>query len=162
MWIDFNQLPDDARIWMFSIVGDISEDTLIQMKKELKVFISEWTSHSATLEASAEWWQDNYLIISLDESKYGASGCSIDKLLRFIQKLEADYKISLLVKSKIGILQGETMKYEDLPAIKHMISNGMLNKNAMYGDTTIASKRELRYHFLKPLHEGWLAKKIFN
>ena len=108
MWIDFNQLPDDARIWMFSIVGDVSEDTLIQMKKELKVFISEWTSHSATLEASAEWWQDNYLIISLDESKYGASGCSIDKLLRFIQKLEADYKISLLVKTKIGILQGET------------------------------------------------------
>ena len=46
--------------------------------------------------------------------------------------------------------------------IKSELAAGTLNINHLYFDHLIDTKEKLRFEWLKPLSQGWLAKKILN
>jgi len=162
MYIPFESLPDSARVWIFPITSDISIQKAAELEKDLKSFVNEWTSHNTSLKASAAIFENKFAVISVDESDYGASGCSIDKLMRFIQNAEGEHQISLLFKHKIFVKTGTQVKGLTINEIKVKLADGTLDTNHLYFDHLIDTKKKLRYEWLKPLREGWLAKKILN
>lgn len=160
MWIEFESLPDDARIWIFTIQGEIDERTIIFLSNELKSFIHDWTSHQLTLKASAKISEGRFIILGLDQQQAGASGCSIDKLMRFIQKLELDTGLNLLLKNKIAIKGTKGIELIQFQDIKHLKMDGVLSNDIKYYDTMVDTKQVLDTNWLKSLDEGWLAKKL--
>lgn len=160
MWTEFEGLPDDSRIWIFTIQGDLSETLSNLIYSELKNFIQEWTSHQRTLNAGAKLIENRFLVIALDQSQSGASGCSIDKLMRFIQNLESITGLGLLLKNKIGIKVQESIHLLDIQDIKRFEQEGKLNHDTQYFDTLIDNKYALDHQWVKPLKEGWLGKKL--
>lgn len=160
MYIPFDSLPDTARVWIFPITDDISVQKTAKLEQDLKSFVNEWTSHNTALKASVAIFENKFAVISVDESASGASGCSIDKLMRFIQIAEGKHEISLLFKHKIFIKTGTQVKGLTINEIKSELAEGNLDINHLYFDHLIDTKAKLRYEWLKPLHQGWLAKKI--
>lgn len=162
MYVPFDTLADHARIWIFPISNSISIDQARALESDAKLFVQEWTSHNHALLASAAVMENQFLIISVDESAYGASGCSIDKLMRFIQNMEGEHSISLLFKHKIFIHKGDMLKPMTIQEIKKEIETGDLEYNHYYYDTMIDTKSKLKSEWMKSLDKGWLAKKIMN
>lgn len=162
MYIPFELLPDTARIWIFPISNEITTQKIKAFENDLKSFINEWTSHNTSLKASAALFENQFAVISVDESSHGASGCSIDKLMRFIQNAEGEHDISLLFKQKVFVKTGDKIKGLTINEIKSALADGTLNTNHLYFDHLIDTKEKLRYDWLKPLNQGWLAKKILN
>ncbi|MEP7320738.1 MAG: hypothetical protein ABI761_02425 [Saprospiraceae bacterium] len=162
MWIEFDQLPEDARIWIFSIDGEMQADKHSALKEALKDFILDWTSHQQSLKASASIIDDRFIIIGLDQSQYGASGCSIDKLMRLIQNLELKTGLSLLLKNKIAIQHLDKVQWKTVAEIKQAKMEGTLDEESVYFDTMIDSVFLFKNHWIKPLNEGWLSKKLIK
>ncbi|MEO5582448.1 MAG: hypothetical protein ABIR66_07130 [Saprospiraceae bacterium] len=162
MWIEFDQLPEDSRIWIFSIDGEMQAHKHLALKEALMDFILDWTSHQQSLKASASIIDDRFIIIGLDQSQYGASGCSIDKLMRLIQKLELKTGLGLLLKNKIAIQHQNMIQWKTLSEIKQANIEGSLDEKSVYFDTMIDSVYLFKNYWIKPLNEGWLGKKLFK
>ena len=96
MVVPFNELPEEARIWVYQSNRKLSQQEVASITTLTSEFLSEWTAHGADLRAGFELRYDRFLVIGLDQRKASASGCSIDTSVRFIQSLEREFGIDLL------------------------------------------------------------------
>lgn len=94
--IPFDTLPDDSRLWCFgaSRAPDASRTELLL--DSMRAFVLEWTAHRRDLQAGFDWWHGRFLLIGVDESGAGASGCSIDALTGHLKRLGAALDLDLL------------------------------------------------------------------
>jgi hypothetical protein len=162
MFVPFESLPGESRIWIFPSQEPLDQSKITTLQQASRDFVNQWTSHDRSLQGSATWLEDRFLIISVDESNHGASGCSIDKLMRFIQQLENTLGSSLLWKHKIFIKQDHQLIAKTIPEIKELIQRKELELSDQYYDVLIDTKDKLRTEWKKDIGSGWLAKRVMN
>ena len=78
------------KVWIYILSKDLSIADRTKFISSCKAFTDSWTAHDQKLNASFELYKNRMLIMRVDESAYNASGCSIDKLQRFIQNMEKE------------------------------------------------------------------------
>jgi hypothetical protein len=76
------------RIWIYQSVRPLTATEVELAVREANDFTQSWVSHATPLTANAKMMHDRFLILSVDETAYKASGCSIDKSLRFVVALQ--------------------------------------------------------------------------
>ena len=121
-------------------------------------FAEEWTSHGRTLLASAEFLHRQFLVIGLDESVAGASGCSIDASVRFVRELETRLGVELLEKSRLAFLNdGEVWLLENRN-LRAAVADGRVTATTFYFDNALQTKAELDEKWPAPAGQTWLAR----
>ena len=88
MIVDFQTLPQTARIWIYQCNRSFSKEEILEISKKLQTFLEGWTAHGADLKAAFEFKYKRFIIIGLDQEKQKATGCSIDASVHFIKQLE--------------------------------------------------------------------------
>ena len=91
--VEFDQLPDDARVWIFPAERSLSEAE--QLLAVVDPFIAQWGAHAVPLTAGREMRYDRFLFVGVDQRQAGLSGCSIDALFRQTQMLEQQMGVEL-------------------------------------------------------------------
>ena len=107
MLTDFKDLPGHSRIWIYQSNRSFTDAELEEIEQSLSAFLKEWTAHGSELHAGFEIRYKRFIIIGLDQSNTGASGCSIDTSVHFIQSLEQKYNVILLDRMNVSFKQGE-------------------------------------------------------
>ena len=95
MYVPFDRLPDEARVWIYATNRHLSDKEVIAIEQELIAFLTQWTAHQQALEASFSIPYNNFIVIGLNENKNLASGCSIDASVHFLKQLERKFKVDL-------------------------------------------------------------------
>ncbi len=93
--VAFDSLPDSARVWCFAAEPEPGPGETARLLDAMRAFLEEWTAHRAELIAALDWWHGRFLLVGLDESQVGASGCSIDALMGRLTALESELGIRL-------------------------------------------------------------------
>ncbi len=94
--VPISSLPPDARTWCFGASATPADGALDRLRSALGAFLETWTAHRADLRAGFDWLHDRFLVVAVDESAAGASGCSIDTLTAEIKRLEREAGVELL------------------------------------------------------------------
>ena len=89
MLIPFTDLPDQARVWIYQASRPFSKEEKADITQEIQAFLKQWAAHGSDLVTSYEIPYDQFIVIGLNEEVQGATGCSIDSSVRFIQILES-------------------------------------------------------------------------
>ncbi|RRQ48865.1 ABC transporter ATPase [Maribacter algicola] len=160
MLADFNTLPDDSRVWIYQANRSFSEQELLEIKKDLNLFLENWTAHGKDLKAGFEIKYNRFLVISLDQSGQSATGCSIDASVHFIQQLEKKYNVELLDKMNVTFKQGEYIAYKTLLDFKAMAKQKSISKNTIVFNNLVATKGEYLEHWEVPASESWHARFV--
>tara|TARA_R110002051_G_scaffold138268_2_gene211029 strand:- start:164 stop:646 length:483 start_codon:yes stop_codon:yes gene_type:complete len=155
MLVDFKALPDDSRIWIYQSNRSFSEAELVEVRQGLENFLQEWTAHGSDLKAGYEMPYNRFIVIGLDQTKAGATGCSIDASVRFIQDLEKKYAIDLLDKMNVSYKQGDFVAYKTLLDFKKMAKNKSVSKNTIVFNNLVTNKEEYLNHWEVPAEESW-------
>jgi hypothetical protein len=79
MYIPFNQLPPDSKIWIYQADRVFSDTEEKIIAERLKSFCSQWAAHGHPLQTSFKIEHNQFIVLSVDENTAGASGCSIDE-----------------------------------------------------------------------------------
>jgi len=158
MYVAFDDLPASARVWIYQASRPLTSEEILQVLPQLARFSEEWTSHGNTLQASAEILHQQFLVIGLDESVAGASGCSIDASVRFVRQIEQALGLDLLDKSYLAFMQQGTLQLLKRTELKAAIAAGTLGPGTYYFDNTLATKGELATRWPRPAGETWLAR----
>lgn len=158
MYVAFDQLPPEARVWIYQASRPLSGPEIVGVIPGLARFAEEWTSHGRSLLASGEFLHQQFLVIGLDEGVAGASGCSIDASVRFVAQLEQHLGVELLEKSRMAFLQTGTVQLLKRGELKAAVAAGTVGPATFYFDNTVATKGELDTHWPRPAGQTWLAR----
>ena len=154
MLVDFNTTDDQSRIWIYAAEQKLTNEQENHILKSISDHLQNWEAHKVPLTAGVTILEHHFIIIALDETKNGASGCSIDTLQNKIQEIEKELSISLLNRLNIFCRIEDTIKC--IPTNK---LTEHANKETLFYDFTIQKKSELS-NWLKPIEEGWCATII--
>lgn len=155
MLIDFNQLPDEARIWVYQANRSFSEEELQSLQPEIENFLKEWTVHGKELKVAYQMPYKRFLVFGLDESLSATSGCSIDASVRFIQALEKKYNLDLLDKMNVSYKHGEHVAYKTLADFKKMVKQKSVSPRTIVFNNLVNTKAEFDEYWEVPLTESW-------
>lgn len=158
MLVEFNTLPDDARVWIFQASRSFSQEELGEVKNLLNEFIEDWTAHGSELRAGCEIRYNRFIVLALDQTITSASGCSIDASVDFIQQLEKKYDITLLDKMNVSYKQGDFVAYKPLADFKKMAKQNAVSKNTIVFNNLVTNKLEYEEAWEVPASESWHAR----
>jgi len=154
MLADFHTLPEESRIWLYAAENALSKDHQNYILKVISEDLKGWNAHKQDLTAGVTILENHFIVIALDESKNGASGCSIDTLQKTIQKIEKELSIPLMNRLNVfceiegGIVCVPSFKLESIA-----------KSDTPFYDLTIFTKSDLNT-YLKPISEGWCAHLV--
>ena len=152
----------NERIWIYTLSNELSTEQLVDFKNRCQNFVSGWTAHEVSLDASFELYQNRLLIFKVNEDKYNASGCSIDKQLRFVKELEQAFSIELLNRLLVAYEVNHQVEVAKSSQIKELLSTNAISANTTVFDNTITQSFELDTRWKQPLKSTWLAKYLNN
>lgn len=153
-----DQLPDAARVWIYQASRPLTDAELAAANPLLTKFVADWTSHGRALQAGAAFLHRQFLVIGLDESQAGASGCSIDASVHFVRALEQRLGLDLLEKSRLAFLENGTVQLRDRRGLREATTTGALTPESPYFDNTITTKAQLKAGWPMPAGQTWLRK----
>lgn len=90
------QLPDHARVWIYQSNRLLTAKEVDEIQTLTTKFVVDWASHGRELVAEGRLLHYRFLVLAVDERVAGASGCSIDKSIAFVRKLQETYQIDWL------------------------------------------------------------------
>ncbi|WP_339709618.1 ABC transporter ATPase [uncultured Kriegella sp.] len=158
MLVDFDELPDTSRVWIYQASRSFSTEELLEVRQELDGFIEQWTAHGADLRAGYIIRYNRFIILALDQSMAAASGCSIDASVHFIQQLEKRYDVELLDKMNVSYKQGEFVAYKPLSDFRKMAKQKAVSANTVVFNNLVATKAEYLENWEVPASESWHAR----
>ncbi|MCA0428885.1 MAG: hypothetical protein LCH32_00120 [Bacteroidetes bacterium] len=147
------------RVWTYLINKNLSSEELQNLNLKGNAFVSEWTAHENKLTASFELFKSRIIIVKVNETVTEASGCSVDKLLRFIKLCEQEFNIQLLNRLLVAINLNNEIQAIHSSEIKTLLLNGSINPETQIYDTSISNENELN-NWIKPLKNTWLNKYL--
>ena len=120
MFVSFDTLPDNARIWIYQSDRKFSEKEEDFIQKNLAAFCEQWAAHGAPIKSSVKVFHSQFIVLAADESFTAASGCSIDGTLRMFQDLEVKLGCTLLNRTQIAFFENEEVKLYPQKELKEL------------------------------------------
>lgn len=156
-------MPGHARIWTYTSNRKLEKKELDILSSRLSVFCEQWNTHGALMPTSFEIRFDQVIILAVDESQLGASGCSIDSSVRLLRDIETEFGIDLLNQGKVSFLHGENnLEVNNLLGIKSKVKEGILKAETIVLNPVVQSKSDLEKNWKIKAKESWLNKFFEN
>ena len=83
----FDHLSPHSKVWIYTANREFSSEDEAIIADAMKRFLPQWAAHGNALFGDYSLEYQRFLILVVDESQAGASGCSIDTSVRFIKDL---------------------------------------------------------------------------
>lgn len=150
----------NERIWIYTLSKELTNEQLVDFKNRCQNFVSGWTAHEVSLDASFDLYQNRLLVFKVNEDKYNASGCSIDKQLRFVKELEQAFSVELLNRLLVAYENNNQVEVIKSAQVKELLTSRVISENTLVFDNTITQSSELNTNWKQPLKSTWLAKYL--
>ncbi len=155
MLTDFQNLPENARVWIYQANRTFSEDEVALLKPNLEAFLEKWTAHGKDLQAGYDLPYNRFIVIGLDQTEAGATGCSIDASVHFIQSVEKEFNIDLMDKMNVSFKNGQYVAYKDLADFRKMAKAKSVSEKTIVFNNLVQTVGEYREFWEVPASESW-------
>jgi len=157
----FDQMPDDARLWVYQCNRKFSPTEIEGINSSLQEFLDSWDAHGIPIKSSYSLYYDQVIVLVVDESCHGASGCSIDASVAFMKSLELTYKISLTDRTQIGFVIDKEITVLNLNQIKEAIISNKIKPKDIILNNAVSSLAEFKKFWYQTVDQSW-CKKYFT
>ena len=137
MFLPFENISSESRIWIFSSAIKISEDSQKDISERIIKFLNSWKHHGVDLPCSFKILDAFFIIIALDQSNNSAGGCSIDQMFNCISDIDQQFDLSLLDRSKMHFFIDNRVLCYPLEKVDVKFSD------YLFFDQTIDKKKQL-------------------
>ncbi len=155
MYIPFEDLPGNSRIWIYQSSRKFSDEEVAEIEKDLTEFLDNWSAHGAALEASFTIRYNRFIILAANQEVQANTGCSIDASVAFIQNLEQKYEVDLLDKMNVAFKQGEFITYKTLLEFKKLAKEKSVSGNTIVFNNLVNTIEEWNESWEVPANESW-------
>lgn len=155
MYIPFEELPEDAKIWIYQSNRKLTDDEVESITSKCQNFIENWAAHGTSLAASFVIKYNRFIIFAVNQEVQQATGCSIDASVHFIQQLEQQFAIELLDKMNVTYRSGEHIAHKSLLDFKKMAKEKAVSEHTIVFNNLVNTKGEWEEFWEVPASESW-------
>lgn len=155
-------ISDQSRVWVYPSNREFTSEELVWLQKQLFHFTKQWTAHNQQLTAKAEIRYKRFLILMVDETAAGASGCSIDKSVHFMQEIERTLGINLFDRMQFAYKLNDEVATANKVEFEQLIADGIITKNTIVFNNLVGTKADLDSKWEVKLADSWHANFFFE
>jgi hypothetical protein len=141
--IPFEELPPDARLWIFAAGRPLSADESGRVLDEADAFINQWMAHGVPLTAGRELRYNQFLLVGVDERAAGVSGCSVDALVRRMRQLDEALGAELVDNGPVLYREGNVIERVTRERFAELAASGTVGPNTRVFDNTLTRVGDL-------------------
>ncbi len=149
------QFSKNSRVWVYQSDKKLTDDVAAQIQQRLNDFASLWTAHNNLLKAKAEVRYNRFLILIIDETQAGASGCSIDKSVRFMQDIEREFNINLFDRFNLAYKEADEVLSLPRHGFEDLLKQGVINTDTIVYNNLVQNLSELETKWEVPFKDSW-------
>jgi hypothetical protein len=149
---------ESSRVWIYQADRQLSDTETLEIQKSLNNFVNTWTAHNNQLSAAAEVRYNRFLILIVDEEQAGASGCSIDKSVRYMQQLEQQFGINLFDRFNLAYRSGDEILSTTRDGFEDMVKQGVITADTIVFNNLAKNVAELNSKWEVPFKNSWHAQ----
>lgn len=151
----YDTLPADTRVWIYQSQRPFTESEATTIGNALQSFVQQWVSHNQQLKAHAFIKHRQFIVLMVDESAAGASGCSIDKSVHFIQDLEKQFDLNLFDRMTFTYeLDGKVLTASKAE-LSQLYRDGQVNDETFVFNNLVKNKEEMEQLWRVPIGQSW-------
>ena len=155
MFVPYQNLPDNARVWIYQSNREFNNKEIEIISSKAIDFINSWTRHGDDLKGSFTIKYNQFLIIAVDESFNSVSGCSIDASVHFVQQLEKELQLDLLDKMNISFKSGNHINLVKLTDFQNFVKDKKITEDTIVFNNMVATKKDVENNWEIPAKESW-------
>jgi hypothetical protein len=160
MKVEFSQLPDHARVWVYAAKNPLSPSEKLVIQADADEFTEQWTAHQMPLKASFSILNDLFLVFAVDIAHHDISGCGIDKSVHLVQQWEQQLNIPLFNRLQLEFELNGKIEVATKARVAELLSNGTISAQTVFYNKAVLHVGELRANFRIPLKDNWIYKQI--
>src|SRR5690606_15223232 len=139
---DYQQLPPQTRVWVYQSNRPFSEATAAALRGQIQQFVTQWTSHNHALQAWGDLLHHRFIVLMVDESQAGASGCSIDKSVAFIKAIEQAAGVDMFDRFNFAYKSAGEVLSASREEFEQLFKNGKINTDTVVFNNLVQTKAE--------------------
>lgn len=144
-----------ARAWVYQSNRELTTAEAENLKAAADTFVTGWTAHNHQLSAVAEIYYSRFLVLFVDEGQGSASGCSIDKSVKFIKDMEVQFGVSFLDRMNLAYKKGSQVFSLPKSEFEKLMISGEINDDTIVFNNLITTKEEFDTNWEIPLGRSW-------
>ena len=152
------QFSEHSRVWIYQSDRELYDEQVKELQEILNNFTAEWAAHNHQLKAKAEIRYNRFLILVVDESQAGASGCSIDKSVNFMKKIEQQFGIHLFDRFNLAYREGEKVLSTPRHNFEELLKSGKINTDTIVFNNLVQDLQQLETEWEVPFKNSWHAQ----
>jgi hypothetical protein len=156
MFVSFDSLPDHARIWVYYIPRPLTVEEQSYIQTQLQNFCTHWEAHHNPLQTSFQLFENQFIILAVDETMHGASGCSIDGSVRIMREIGEFLKVDLFNRQYVAYWQEGKLYTTSTAQFKQMD----ISPETTVFDQTVTTLGEFRSRKQINIEKTWLKRYI--
>lgn len=145
----------ESRVWIYTTNRPLTETEVLAAQQALDIFARQWTAHNQALQAKAEVFQNQFVILMVDETRAGASGCSIDKSVHFLEGLGQEIGVDFFERMRFAWVEDGEMKFADRAEFSSKVAAGKISEETLVVNTLAQTKQDLDDKWLVPFGKSW-------
>jgi hypothetical protein len=161
MFVPFDQMEDTSRLWVYQCNRFLTDEEVEWLSGSLTSFLDSWKAHNQPLKSSFIIENNVFVIIAVDESSSGASGCSIDASVHELQVFQEKLKVDFFTRDTVIFKNGQSLERVKLQEIKPKVAGGELEAGSLVFNTLVSTKQDLKTNWMVPAGDTWL-KRYFK
>ncbi len=147
-----------SSIWIYQSNRSFNESEIKGLQQILTDFTQTWTAHNNLLKAGFEIKYNRFIILIVDETQTGASGCSIDKSVHLMKEIEKKFDVKLFDRLQIAYKEGNEVKVIDQSAFAEKIAEGIINTDSIVFNNLVKNYETYKTAWESRLKNSWHAR----
>jgi hypothetical protein len=149
-----------SRVWVYQSNRMFSLSEALEIEALLNKFSSEWRSHGAEVDAYANLFFGQFVVLMADETRAGVSGCSTDSSVRFIKELGEQFKVDFFNRTNLAFVAKDKIQLLPMSQLHYAMDNFFIDANSLYFNNLVQTKEELENNWIIPVKDSWLSKRL--
>ncbi len=159
---NYNELSPQSRVWIYQSNRPFSDSETTNIQQELSTFSQQWAAHGRGLKAYGKLYFQQFIVLMVDESQQGASGCSIDSSVHFLKNLQQKYGVNLFDRMNMAYrTSSNQVATANRTGFQQLVNEGTINDDTIVFNNLVRNKEEFETKWEVPMQESW-HKRMFK
>ena len=157
MKVSYSELHPESKVWIYQSDVELSDQQVEEGNALINRFLDNWTSHNVALPSFGFIKYNRFIVMIADQSTVSAGGCSMDKMVHFIEALEKHWDVSLLDRTLIAYKSemDDDIKTINFGDLKTVFGKGLINENTLVFDNLVDTKEKFETNWEKNILQSW-------
>lgn len=151
-------MQENSRVWIYQSNRPLNNIEVEVLEPMLENFTKTWTAHNNQLKAAFEIKYNQFLVLIVDENKAGASGCSIDKSVHLMKKIEQKFNINLFDRFNIAWKNKEEVLSASRDEFELLIKDNQINLDTTVFNNLVENYGQYLQNWEVPFKDSWHSK----